>query len=151
VFDKSIYCRAKVLEIFRVLNDSDLLPRYRFNPILKIATARLRDQGAIVRKAAAAVIESLIYKNKFQNPSNEIRFESKSELQEQMEVQSNKMKVMKEVLEGNMENAGSLAGIEESDPEELKNHITKQDLVINYLMEYIDMLEVFDVVVKDLY
>ena len=64
ILDKSSYCRNKVVEAFFTLNKDDLLPRDWFMPVLEIASSRLLDSAAIVRKKATTLLESLIYHNK---------------------------------------------------------------------------------------
>ena len=116
IYDKAIYCRAKVLEVFKTLSEEDCLPLWRFIPILRLASGRLKDLGAIVRKKACSLIESLVYRNKFIT-ADAIEFETVDQINTVKKNQLEKLDVLRQAQDGNFEFADLIPGLREMDTE----------------------------------
>jgi condensin complex subunit 1 len=60
IYDKSGYCRSKVLYIFEKLCESNTISVHNYLRLLKEACGRLKDEKAQVRKRALALINKII-------------------------------------------------------------------------------------------
>ena len=56
-YDKSAYCRAKVLKVFKKLTDANVIPRFKYFDILTYVVGRLKDQTTNVRKNALMLFQ----------------------------------------------------------------------------------------------
>jgi len=133
VLDKSSYCRSKVLDVLTKLNNQDFLPRHRFMPTLAVAVSRLHDNAVLVRKKATHLLESLIYQNKLIEPG--MKIETKASIEEQIENRKEKENTLRKAVNGEI-----TEGLETLEPEELKQAHVKEQLVVNFLEEYRDMI-----------
>jgi condensin complex subunit 1 len=60
IYDKSGFCRSKVLHIFEKLCDHNTISVNNYNKLLKEASGRLKDEKAHVRKRAISLISKII-------------------------------------------------------------------------------------------
>ena len=61
IYDKSGFCRSKVLHIFEKLCDNNTISVNNYNRLLKEASGRLKDEKAHVRKRAISLISKIIF------------------------------------------------------------------------------------------
>ena len=61
IYDKSGFCRSKVLHIFEKLCEHNTVSVNNYNRLLKEASGRLKDEKAQVRKRAISLISKIIY------------------------------------------------------------------------------------------
>ena len=59
-FDKSSFCRAKALKVFRKLIEANTIPRFKYQELLQRTVDRLRDQTTNVRKHALKLFAQII-------------------------------------------------------------------------------------------
>ncbi len=60
IYDKSGFCRSKVLHIFERLCDNNTISVSNYNRLLKEASGRLKDEKAHVRKRAISLVSKII-------------------------------------------------------------------------------------------
>lgn len=60
IYDKSGFCRSKVLHVFEKLCDANTISVSNYNKLLKEASGRLKDEKAHVRKRAISLISKII-------------------------------------------------------------------------------------------
>ncbi|OMJ75648.1 hypothetical protein SteCoe_25172 [Stentor coeruleus] len=138
IMDKSSYCRTKVLEIFENLARDNFLPRDWFVPVLKISSSRLEDCSPHVRKKALILLKNLIYKNKLLNAGN-IKIEPKVSIESLLQKHHNILISLNNANYGKFDD--NTLGI---DKEEIQHTIFKEQVLIKFLEEYLEMIQIFD-------
>lgn len=137
IMDKSSYCRAKVLEIFENLAKDNFLPRDWFVPVLKTSTSRLQDCSQYVRKRALGLLENLIYKNKLLDVGD-IKIEPKFSIESQLQKHQNILISLKNAIDGQFDD-----NTQEMDKEEIQHVMFKEQVLIKFLEEYLEMIKIF--------
>jgi hypothetical protein len=51
-FDKSSYCRVKVIKVFMKLTEENLVPKHMYPELLELTVGRFKDVTVLVRKQA---------------------------------------------------------------------------------------------------
>lgn len=141
VMDKSGFCRSKVLESFCTLTKESLLPRDWFMPTLIIASNRLLDCTALVRRKAMALLESLIYDNVMMQ--GDIKIESKESVQEKLSNHQARFSAFEQALDGNFDE--TTAGM---DRDAIQQQLIKEQILVQYLSNYLDMTRIFQNSIK---
>lgn len=98
---------------------------------------RLSDSSTLVRKKASGLLETLIYQNKVFEGS--IKVEPETVIAQKLTEHREEHKRLRQAVDGQVDE--QLADIE---PEELKQRLSKEDMVIQYLAEYQGMLKLLE-------
>lgn len=59
-YDKSAFCRAKVIKVFMKLTEANVIPTFRYSKLLECVVGRLKDQTTNVRKNALKLFQQMI-------------------------------------------------------------------------------------------
>lgn len=59
-YDKSSFCRTKVLKVFSKMISENLIPQWLYIDLLKAVIGRLKDVTVQVRKSALKIFQDLI-------------------------------------------------------------------------------------------
>lgn len=141
IMDKSSFCRAKVLEAFETLTKESLLPRDWFLPVLKIASSRLLDSTALVRKKATGLLENLVYQNKLLE--GEMKIEPRESIEAQLQKHKDALRSYENALEGQYDE--TTAGL---DKEEAQQKSIKEQILVKFLEGYLEMIQIFQNSIK---
>jgi condensin complex subunit 1 len=151
IYDKSGYCRSKVLNVFEKLCESNTISVNNYLRLLKEASGRLKDEKAQVRKRALALINKIIciYAKIFRSE----RFLTHEEVNTLMQQSENNIKDLTERIEhieGELvQLSKSMEGMDiseeynsrkndelEDSKQNLKDERNKEQVLIEYLENY---------------
>ena len=141
ILDKSSYCRNKVVEAFFTLNKDDLLPRDWFMPVLEIASSRLLDSAAIVRKKATTLLESLIYHNKLLEGN--VKIEPRENIEKTYNKHKEELKALELASEGHYDETTA-----NLDKEGIQQNMIKTQIYLKYLESYLEMTDILQRCIK---
>ena len=59
-YDKSAYCRVKVMKVFTKLTEENLVPRHMYMELFESVIGRLKDTATAVRKQALRLYQQMV-------------------------------------------------------------------------------------------
>ena len=148
IYDKSPFCRAKVLQTFERLCEKNTIDIGTYLKLLKEATGRLRDEKSIVRKRAISLVGRIIgmyiiiYKCDHFYNRNEIKVmidvyrQKIAEKEEKIKELDNDDKINPDKIEQN-----------KAEKDALNEEISKNDELIDYFNSFYEVLDNIDMVV----
>ena len=148
IYDKSPFCRAKVLQTFERLCEKNTIDIGTYLKLLKEATGRLRDEKSIVRKRAISLVGRIIgmyiiiYKCDHFYNRNEIKVmidvyrQKIAEKEEKIKFLENDDKINPDNIEQN-----------KVEKDALNEEISKNDELIDYFNSFYEVLDNIDMVV----
>jgi len=148
IYDKSPYCRAKVLQTFEKLCEKNTIDIGTYLKLLIEATGRLRDEKSIVRKRAISLIGKIIsmyiiiYKCDHFYNRNEIKVMIDVYRQKIAEKEE-KIKMLEREEANNPENKDQ----HKVEKDILNEEISKNDELIDYFKSFYEVLDNIDQVV----
>ena len=81
-YDKSAFCRVKVMKVFSKLIDANLVPRHLYMELFEKVMERLKDVTVAVRRQALRIFQELVkvYAYIFNVMEADAKFPSKEEI-----------------------------------------------------------------------
>ena len=148
IYDKSPYCRARVLQTMEKLCDNNAITIPNYLKLLKEATGRLRDEKSMVRKRAISLIGKImdmyiiIYKCDHFYNREEIKMMIEN-CRSKITDKENKIKSLENDEKINPDNAEQ----NKEEKEVLNEEIAKEDTLIDYFKSFNEVLDNIDKVV----
>ena len=148
IYDKSSYCRAKILQDFEILCDNNTISVQSYLQLLNETSGRLHDEKSIVRKRAISLIKKIItmYSVMFKCD----KFLNREEIKEliencrkKIEEKENKIKFLDNDTNINKINEG----INNEEKAKLNEEINKEEMMIEFFKNYSHVIDNIDKVV----
>ena len=148
IYDKSSYCRAKILQDFEILCDNNTISVQSYLQLLNETSGRLHDEKSIVRKRAISLIKKIItmYSVMFKCD----KFLNRDEIKEliensrkKIEEKENKIKFLHNDTNINKINEA----INNEEKSKLNEEINKEEMMIDFFKNYSQVIDNIDKVV----